>query len=195
MQELKLYMILIGCRPKGRHVEQHDIFFGIAASLKDLIPEMRAFWREAADNIHIDAWREVNVVDGYQLKISLKTDEADEPIAGQKKLFFINLGGYQENKFEEQHYTVLTVKDTRLAAYKEAKQTLFYQHNHFERATSHIDDKYGIDVDDLYQIEEILSPIQKQKYRIELLPAPGMQEDKMNLGYLKLSILAKGQSS
>ncbi len=189
MPELKLYMILLGCKPKGRHVEQHDIFFGIAASLKELIPEMKAFWKEAEDKIHIDAYREVNVVEGYRVKIISKTEEEYIPATQKKKLFFINLGGYQENKFEEQHYTLLTVKDDRAAAFKEAKGTLFYHHNQFEGATSHIDDKYGIDVDDLYEIEDILSPSQKGIYRIELEPAADIKEDTIHLGYFKFTNL------
>lgn len=44
--ELKLFMLLLGCKPPGRHTEQHDIFFGIAASLRDLVPEIQAFWPE-----------------------------------------------------------------------------------------------------------------------------------------------------
>jgi Domain of Unknown Function (DUF1543) len=37
----KLFMILLGCRPKGRHTEQHDIFFGIGNELADLKPAMK----------------------------------------------------------------------------------------------------------------------------------------------------------
>jgi Domain of Unknown Function (DUF1543) len=182
---LKLFMLLLGCKPPGRHTEQHDIFFGIAASLRDLVPEIETFWLQP-NKIHIDAWREVNQVDGFQIKIHNR--ENKEEIDNQApRLFFINLGGYQENRFEEQHYNLLTVKVNRSAAYKEAKETLFFQHNHFPGAESHIDDKYGIDVDDLYEIEEMLSPTQKEKYQIELIPAESLQIDKINLGYFKLS--------
>lgn len=183
--QLKLFMILLGSKAPGRHVEQHDFFFGIATSLKELIPEINAFWPEAAGKIHIDGWREVNAVDGYQVKIA----PAAEATETGKKLFFVNLGGYQPNRFEEQHYVVLTVKEDRAAAFKEAKQTTFFKHNHFEGATSHIDDKYGIDVDDLYQIEDILSAGQKEKYRIGLSPVAGLPEDELHLGYFKISLL------
>jgi len=33
MEKLKLFMALVGCTLQGRHVEQHDIFFGIAFAL------------------------------------------------------------------------------------------------------------------------------------------------------------------
>src|SRR5579863_435826 len=100
MIPLKLYMLLLGCKPPGKHIEQHDT----------------------------------------------------------PRLFFVNLGGYQENTFEEQHYNLLTLKVNRCAGFQEAKQTIFFRYKHFTGAESHIDDKYGIDVDDLYEIEEMLSP-------------------------------------
>ena len=44
---MKLFYIIIGCTPKGRHTEQHDVFFGIAENIRDLVPEMINFWPEA----------------------------------------------------------------------------------------------------------------------------------------------------
>jgi hypothetical protein len=178
-------MLLLGCKPPGRHVEQHDVFFGIAGSIDELIPEIKAFWPET-DKIHIDAWREVNTVESFRVSVVPKTT-SDALAESKNKLFFINLGGYLENRFEEQHYILLTVKEDRGAAFKEAKTTLFYSHNRFEGANSHIDDRYGIDVDDLYQIEEMLSPSQKEKYKLELIPSDDLTEDRINLGYFKIT--------
>jgi hypothetical protein len=182
MAQLKLFMILLGCKPKGRHVEQHDFFFGIAPSLNDLVGEMNAFWPEAEGRIHIDGWREVNTVEGYQVKIVHKNDAATQ----RKKLFFINLGGYQPNKFEEQHYVLLTAKEDSTSALRDAKSTLFFQNSN----SSHVDDKYGIDVDDIYKVEDILSPQFKEKYQIALAPTDNQVEDELHLGYLKMSLLA-----
>jgi len=178
---------MLGATPQGRHTEQHDIFFVIAESINDVKPNIQDFWPEAKDKIHIDAWREVTSVQGYQISVVEK--QADAAPSSKQKLFFVNLGGYQENKFEEQHYVVLTVKENKSLAFKEAKETLFYQHNHIPGGTSHIDDKYGVDVDDLYEIEDILSAEQKEKYRISIVPAEGLAEDEFHLGYLNLSKL------
>jgi hypothetical protein len=188
MQSLKLFMVLIGATPTGRHTEQHDVFFGIADSLSNLLPAMKEFWPEAADIMHIDAWREVTAIDGYQISIAPKNAAG---YAQGPKLFFINLGGYQYNKFEEQHYYVLTVKENRALAFRQAKETLFYQQNHIPGGTSHIDDKFGVDVDELFEIEDILSPTLKQLYQIELLPGADLPEDEFHLGYVKLSLLEK----
>lgn len=182
----KLFMILLGSKAPERNVEQHDYFFGIANNLKELVPAMRAFWPEAGNSIHIDGWREVNQVDGYQVKIILKHEAPLEP---SKKLFFINLGGYQSGKLEEQHYTVLSVHDERTQAIQDAKKTVFFKTNTLKGAGSHIDEKYGIDVDDIYRIEDILAPAFKDKYHILITPAADVTEDEVNLGYFKLDKL------
>lgn len=182
-QQPKLILVLIGCTPPGRHIEQHDIFLGIGDSIDSLFTEIKAYWPEG--KVHIDAWREVTYVDGYQISIVAK-DAAARPESSSDKLFLLNLGGYLEGKFEEQHYLVLTVKPDKAAATKEAKTTAFYQHNYFGKAVSHIDDRYGIDVDEIYEIEELLAPAFKEKYQIEITPMPGSPEDEYHLGYLKL---------
>jgi hypothetical protein len=182
----KLFMLLLGCKPHGRHTEQHDIFFGIASSLRELVPDIKSFWPEAG-SIHIDAWREVNTVENCSVKVALAgANESTAEIP--RKLFFINLGGYQENKFAEQHYIVLTVKSDKESAFKEARSTLFFAENNFD-GNSHIDDKYGIDVDDIYRVEDILSPVQKEMYKIEISPSTDLQADQIHLGYFKLSNL------
>ena len=64
---LKLFMVLIGCKPQGRHIEQHDVYFGIAHELKALVPEFISFWPETNGKMHVDGWREVSQVDGQNI--------------------------------------------------------------------------------------------------------------------------------
>lgn len=184
--QLKLFMVLLGANPQGRIVEQHDYFFGIAATLKDLVPAIRDFWPEGGKTIHIDGWREVNSVDGYAIRVGLK-NESDAP--SQKRLFFINLGGYQSGKLEEQHYTMLTVQDDRLPAVKESMKSLFYKTNRIKGGYAHVDEKYGVDVDDVYRIDDVLSADLKENFQLLLTPAEGLAEDPINLGYFKLDKL------
>jgi hypothetical protein len=182
----KLFMVLIGCKPKGRHTEQHDIFFGIAPSMKELVPQIIAFWPEAEGDLHIDGWREVTQVGGLDVQI-LERGAAEYP--SKHKLFFINLGGYKKGEFEEFHYKMLVAATEKADAIKEAKKTAFFKHTHFDGANAHIDDKYGIDVDDMYKIEELLSPTILEKYAVVLTEAKENKEDELHLGYFKLSSL------
>jgi hypothetical protein len=186
MEALKLYMLLLGCKPPGRFTEQHDIFFGIAGSLNELVPAIIEAWPEAP-KIHIDAWREVTEVDGY--KVSIIPKEGSQPQA--EKLFFLNLGGYKPGVFEEFHYKMLVAATDKGVAIAQAKATAFFKHIGFEGATSHIDDKYGVDVDDLYEIEDILPASVKEKYSIRIVPADTTVKDEWQLGYTKLSSLVK----
>jgi hypothetical protein len=186
---LKLYMLLLGSKAPGRHVEQHDFFFGVASSLNELVPAIKTFWRGAVGNLHIDGWREVNTVDGYNVKVVLK-DEATTP--SQNKLFFINLGGYMAGRLEEQHHVILSVKTDRGHAIQDARKAAFFKTNTIasvKGANAHIDDKYGIDVDDIYKIEEMLPASHKDKYHIEITPVSDLPEDEVHLGYFRLDRL------
>lgn len=178
----KLFMVLLGCRPPGRFTEQHDIFFGIGNSLKDLVPEIITSWPEANKKIHVDAFREVKSVDGYTMEITERSEALE---AGGDNLFFINLGGYKAGEFDEFHYKMLTVAKTQGEAIRLAKQTAFYKHTGFKGAPSHIDDKYGIDVDDIFQVSDILPAVFKEKYSIKIIKRE-MEEDELFLGYFPL---------
>ncbi|MBC8985459.1 DUF1543 domain-containing protein [Pedobacter sp. N36a] len=186
MESPKLFMLMLGCTPPPRRIEQHDMLFSIAPALKDLKQEILDCWPEAGEKIHIDAWREVRAVDGYQIEIvpvgTLK--EAQE-----HKLFFMNLGGYKRNEFDEPHYKLLIVAPNMASAIQQAKQTAFYKHAGFEGATSHIDDKYGVDVDDAFEVVDVLPESIKSNYELKITLKEGLPEDEIHLGYFKLSRL------
>jgi len=183
----KLFMILLGCKPKGRHTEQHDIFFTIGKSIKDIIPHIEQFWKDGG-KIHIDAWREVTEVDGNTISVMKKTTSEKKEYA---KLFFLNLGGYKPGEFEEYHYKMLAVAEKKSDAIKQAKATAFYKHTGFKGAASHIDDKYGIDVDDIYEITDILPAEIKTAYQLKITPAKKSSKDEWHLGYLNLKKLSE----
>lgn len=177
-------MIMLGCTPKGRLTEQHDMFFGIGTSLFDLKKDMVAFWPEAKGKIHLDAWQTITNVDGYSIEVIAKNDKEKQ----EEKLFFINLGGYKENEFEEYHYKVLVVAKTKAEAIKKSKKTTFFKHCGFEGAgASHIDDKFGIDVDDIHRINDILSEETKLKFQLKITKSTNTVEDSKHIGYLKFS--------
>jgi uncharacterized protein DUF1543 len=183
---MKLFMVMLGATPPGRFTEQHDIFFGIGNSLKELVPHMQDFWPEALGKIHIDAWREVTQSDGYRIEVIPKKETADD-----KHLFFINLGGYRQDEFEEYHYKVLAVGATLAEASKKSKQTAFFKHCGFKGAESHIDDKFGIDVDDIYKVEDILPEIFSKQFSLKLTENQEAVTDELHIGYVKIEKLLK----
>lgn len=182
MKAVNLYMVMLGCTPKGRFTEQHDIFFGIGSSLKELVPDMKDFWPEAKGRIHIDAWQKVTCIDDFDIEVISKEKNLEQ----EEQLFFLNLGGYKEGEFEEYHYKVLVVTKTKAEAIKKAKQTTFYKHCGFKGAESHIDDKYGVDVDDIHNIEDILLDNFKSQYRLKITKTNAVSKDEKHIGYLKI---------
>lgn len=181
-------MLLLGCKPKGRHTEQHDIFFTIGASLKSIVPHIKAFWPDGG-TIHIDAWREITHVEGYAIEAVKKQKLNSSAVQSKEKLklFFINLGGYKPGEFEEFHYRTIVPAINTAEAIKSAKQTSFYLHTGFKGASSHIDDKYGIDVDDVYTIDDILPEEIKTDFSIVIKPTEKKSMDKWHIGYTNLS--------
>ena len=181
---MKLYLLLLGAEAPGRNIEQHDYFFGIAEDLKDLVPAVKAFWPEAGSSLHIDGWREVTRVENCSIQVAPQDDETPAPA---DKLFFLNLGGYTGGKLEEQHYIVLTVQPGRAEAVQAAKKSVFFKTNSLKGiATAHIDEKYGVDVDNIYQVEDLLLPTFKEKYRILIGDGTELPEDEIHLGYFRL---------
>ncbi|MDQ8006532.1 MAG: DUF1543 domain-containing protein [Pedobacter sp.] len=181
MTNPKLFMILLGCKPKGRHTEQHDIFFAIANEVKELVPAINAFWPEANGKIHLDAYRIVNNVNGYKVDVVEKNSKAD----AANRLFFMNLGGYQSNVFEELHYKMLMVATEKAEAIKKAKESEFFM----QYFSPHIDDKYGVDVDDVFEIEDVLQEEIKAKYQLIFTPTDSLPEDEIVLGYMPIGKL------
>jgi hypothetical protein len=87
--EMKLFYVILGATPKGRNIEQHDVFSDCRVS-KDLVPDMKDFWKEAEGKIHLDCYQEVRFADGYEVKIVEKGEKSSE-----EQLYFLNLGGYK----------------------------------------------------------------------------------------------------
>ena len=111
----------------------------------------------------------------------------EKEINNAVKLFFINLGGYKQNEFEEFHYKMIIAASDKSEAIGISKQTAFFRHTGFKGADSHIDDKYGIDVDDIFEIKDILPEEIKHQYRIMVTKRENsLPEDGIHLGYFKL---------
>lgn len=179
----KLFYVIIGATPKGRTTEQHDVFFGIAENLKDLFPEMKKFWPETKGKFHIDAYQEVKFVDGYELRIVPRSSE----LQGSEHLFFINLGGYKPNVFDEFHEKHIMVGKKMSEIIKRVKKTEFYKTFTFTGAESHIDDKYAVDIDDIYKVNDLLSEKAKEKCQIILeKSAAENQSNDTHIGYFSL---------
>lgn len=192
-----LFMVQLGGRPKGRLIEQHDIFFGVANQVRELVDDINHHWPEVKNKWHIDSYRAITKVGNHTVKLI----ESNNQTANDNglKLFFINLGGYQRGSFEEFHHKLVIVAATQAEAIKQAKQSTFYKEFTFKdkdtpfNAASHIDDKFEVDIDDIYDVNNLVSNIQ-----ILIEPTihnshelANADEDKEYVGYLSIKNLRK----
>ena len=114
------------------------------------------------------------------------------------KLFFINLGGYQRGSFEELHHKLLIVAATQADAIKQAKQSEFYKAFTYKdkgspfNAASHIDDKFEVDIDNIYNVNDLISNV---RLLIEPMANDSHKlvnaDDKEYVGYLSIKNLRK----
>ena len=191
-----LFMVQLGGRPKGRLIEQHDMFFGVANQVSELIEDINHHWPEVKNKWHIDSYRAITKVGNHSIKL---VESATSDGNNGLKLFFINLGGYQQGSFEEFHYKLLVVAATQADAVKQAKQSVFYKEFTFKDkdspfdAASHIDDKFAVDIDDIYNVNDLISNVQ---ILIEPIPhdshaLANTDDDKEYVGYLSIKNLRK----
>lgn len=114
-----LYIVMLGGRHPRARIEVHDVLFAVADSLEDSYAQLRADWFGSPEGLHIDSWLEVDGIGDYKLELGNQA-----PAAGDPRLYFINLGGYEEGTFGEAHrYLLVTARDKAEAKAK-GKQRL-----------------------------------------------------------------------
>lgn len=186
---MKLLMLKIGARPKGRLIEQHDIVFAVVDDFTQVIDIVNTHWHEVKNKWHIDAWREINRVGDFKVEIA-----PNDNVTTQNKLFFVNLGGYLPNVFEEFHYKELVVAPTLSQATAQAKKSDFYKVYDLTtvdsltgiNGVSHVDDKLDVDVDEIHCVNELVKDFALNITPLSEREKQTMPEDEMHIGYLSI---------
>lgn len=176
---MKLFMIQIGFRLEGMNTEGHDTVFSIASSKEEAFKLIKAARPYAQ---HIDTCLEVNQFDGYEILVT------ESPAPSQLKLWFINLGGYNEGQFGEVHKCILVTARDLAEAKSKAKQDPFFKEPgrvQDPKAAPHIDDKAQLDegIDDVLCVSEALPG---QSWGIELVPNEHALENQLTIQYIPL---------
>ena len=123
---LSLFVIYLGGAHKKSLIELHDIRFIAANTIEETYSALKKDWWGTPESLHIDAWGCLKKADGYD--ISLKNTPPPETA---KKLYFINLGGYDRNQFTELHKNVFVVAENdSKAKIKALRQILDWESYH-----------------------------------------------------------------
>ncbi len=115
VQELRLFVVMLGGRHARANIELHDVVFAIAPSIEQTHEQLRQQWFGELAGLHIDSWMTVDGVEQWQVRLS-----AEPQADGLPKLYFVNLGGYVNGEFGEAHHNLLVVADDAAEAKRKA---------------------------------------------------------------------------
>ena len=179
MEPLKkfLFLVVVGGRSPKANIELHDVRWVIGSKIEDTFDQLRNDWFGAANGLHIDSYKKIDSIDGY--KINLRNKENNEPKnkifkkdkIHNKKLWFVNIGGYDPSSMQEKHEFGLIVASSPSEAKTKAKSKWL-----IDCKKRHKDDISAIkkfnDVDDCEVIKNI------KNWEIELIEDDNHLEEK-----------------
>lgn len=215
-EQISLFAVLLGCKPKGRNVEQHDVMFGAAKSLNELSDSMKNFWYNTIiDEVSSSIKKQlpgfdVPVFSSALLKTLSRRDKVHidawmkveyagdykvnvrkktgAPNESNLKLYFINLGGYKEKEFEEFHKKMFVVATAVSDALEQVMNHTFMK----EYAAPELGIAGGPHLDDQYKIDfeaddiVCVSEAIGDAYEIVLEKTDSTRENEMVIGYMPL---------
>ena len=182
-----LFLVVVGGRSPKANIELHDVRWVIGSKIEDTFDQLRNDWFGADNGLHIDSYKKINSIDGY--KINLRNKENNEPKnkifkkdkIPNKKLWFVNIGGYDPSSMQEKHEFGLIVASSPSEAKTKAKSKWL-----IDCKKRHKDDIYFLnkftDVDDCEVINNI------KNWEIELIPNDYHVEENIPdwFGYMRI---------
>jgi hypothetical protein len=132
---MQLFLVVLGGRIDGCHIELHDVRFVVGASIDDTLPQLRQQWFGRRRGLHIDSWLAVRAVAGWRVELG------SGPSAGPERLWFVNRGGYDPRQLAEQHAYGLVVATTAQGAKARARSLKVPGGD----VQQHLDDLHAID--------------------------------------------------
>ena len=154
-----LWLVVLGGRVAGCHIELHDVRFVAGLTIEATLPQLRRQWFGRREGLHLDAFMAVRAVDGYAVQLRR------EPAAPRnERLWFVNLGAYRPDALAEQHHFGLVVARSPQAAKAAAKRQWLR-----DALQQHKDDLAA--VDDCLVLEQ-LELLDDERWHLHLGPHP-----------------------
>ena len=164
-----LYLVVLGGRAEKANIELHDVRWVVGSKIEDTYDTLRNDWFGSARGLHIDSYKKIQYIDGYKINLinvenhKIEKKQLVKKVKQKKKLWFVNIGGYNPTSMQEKHEFGLVIASNKLEAKNIAKSKwlIGYKKKH---------------LDDLSSLEMLIScddcePIKKIGFwEIELTP-------------------------
>jgi hypothetical protein len=115
---MQLFLVVLGGRSRGCHIEQHDVRFVAGERIDDTLPELRRQWFGLQRGLHLDSWVRIERVEGWRVVLRR------EPFRDPMRLWFVNVGAYDPACLAELHAFGLFVAPSARSAAARAKRQL-----------------------------------------------------------------------
>jgi len=122
-----LFLVVLGGRANKANVELHDVRWVVGSKIEDTYNVLRKSWFGSIDGLHIDSFKKIEYIDGYKINIinyeknKKKNKQSVNRINYSKKLWFVNIGGYDPSSMQEKHEFGFVVASNSLEAKNTAK--------------------------------------------------------------------------
>jgi hypothetical protein len=138
---MQLFMVYLGGRIRGCHIEMHDIRFVVGENIEQTYSKLKSKWVGDRSSVHMDSYMAINHIDGFKVEV------VDSYVEQNKQLYFVNLGAYRSDSMAEQHDFALYVASSSHEAKERAKNDLLAGLSHIHKDDLHdVDDCFAIDL-------------------------------------------------
>ena len=164
-----LYLVVVGGRSPKANIELHDVRWVIGSKIEDTYDQLRNDWFGSPHGLHIDSYKKIDSIDGYRICIrdkenkELKNKSLKKEKIPNKKLWFVNIGGYDPSSMQEKHEFGLIVASSPSEATTKAKSKWLIHCKKRHKDDISALNKFN-DVDDCEVINNI------KNWEIELIP-------------------------
>ena len=164
-----LYLVVLGGRANKANVELHDVRWVVGSKIEDTYDTLRNDWFGSPKGLHIDSYKKIKHIDGYKINvINFENDKINKKklvnrSKHQKKLWFVNIGGYDPSSMQEKHEFGLVIASNKLEAKNKAKSKWLIGYE-----KKHKDDMASIEILISCDNCELIKKI--GNWKIELIP-------------------------
>ncbi len=118
---------MLGGRAEKANIELHDVRWVVGSKIEDTYDTLRNDWFGSSKGLHIDSYKRIQYVDGHKINLisfekeKLENRQLVKIKKAKKKLWFVNIGGYNPTSMQEKHEFGLVIASNKLEAKNIAK--------------------------------------------------------------------------
>ena len=119
-----LFLVVVGGRAPNANIELHDVRWVIGSTIEETFDDLRKSWFGSIKGLHIDSYKKISSIDGFKInkkKNAKQNKHLNKEKYLRKKLWFVNIGGYDPRCMQEKHEFGFVVAETSKEAKNKAK--------------------------------------------------------------------------